>query len=1143
MATMTEKKDQTAPEVSPTETTAGACHGLTEHSTDNEWDRHLLAVNRPARYLGGEVGSVVKDHSRVEAKIAMAFPDTYEVGMSHLGLAILYKALNQHPRIACERVFAPWFDMEAELTATGKPLCSLESGVPLAQFDIIGFSLQHELTYTNVLQMLKLAGIPLRSEDRTGGRRWPLIIAGGPCANHPEPVAPFFDAFFIGEGEAAFPEMVIDYVRMTRDGVSMHDALTAIAAQAGGGLYIPALHETMADPATGLHFVMPPDRGYSNRDPYVTGVPAGRLGKPTTSATGSGSTARPLPANRMGSGSGISSVGASTSTSTSVGGGMDMSSIARRQHPRYTLGLGLPFPISRIIVPDLDQYPFPSRVCVPLTEAVFDRLSVEIARGCDRGCRFCEAGFSYRPKRERNPQSIVKTVLDGINATGFDEVGLTSLSTADYSAIETLITHLGPCLAAQGIGLSVSSLRAYGLKPSLLKAISQMRTSGLTLAPEAGTQRMRDVINKNITEDDLLDAASNAFRLGWNRLKLYFMMGLPTETDQDVEAIAETAKRVLTAARRASAAGYQSQTDDQDHQNITSRHNKGNPELSLSVSCHVPRPHTPFQWEAMDSLAELERKQRLLGQACKRYNIKLRWHNARISRLECILARGDRRLADTIETAFNKGCRFDGWDEFARLDWWDDALQETVGDVERYTGALPVNSILPWFHINTGVNRTFLIQERERAYAARNTIPCGVVVSDTPGVPESTDVPNAPDAHNEDTAQSHKSDQPSKKFHAVCYHCGLECTKEEMVHQYQETTSLDGSLLPCPVPITARAPSSPTGSSLSVNEPPVQTRFRLLFAKVGKARMLGHLDLVRHFPRLLKRAGARLALTKGFHPKPHLVFGPALRLGALGMGEYLDFIVQGEMDQQQLANNLAAMETMDGLILLAITTLPPQAPSISKSCAVADWLVVPGESLEDDDLLTSPPDPARGPFVLPPELEMKGAPWPLYQAAVINLQEHNPALTGSSLLSIPGIQCRHDGRALLLRVSAMEPMVRPESLLSAWAGRKVEPISVIRAGIWSKNANDLLTSPILMARSTPVENQVMGSGALFGHPATTATTATIATTATSTITTISKPDWPTLTGWSTDVDSEQPDQGFSVNNLFSIFSKHHGNVT
>jgi len=468
-------------------------------------------VDKPARYLGGEYGAIRKDWDAVDARVCLAFPDVYDIGMSHLGFKILYKILNDDPRTLAERAYAPWIDMEKELRVRSLPLVSLETARPLKDFDVVGFSLQFELTYSNILTMLDLGGIPLRAEDRGEGD--PLVIAGGPTATHPEPVAMFLDAVCIGDGEERTTEVALLWTSLKKQGVPRRERLEALAKLRG--VYVPSLYAIAIEPDTGLEVV------------------------------------------------------------------------------DHALIPGLALPVRRSLVADLNKFPFPDDGPVGGPEAIFDRMSIEIARGCTEGCRFCQAGMIYRPVRERDPQQIVDTVVSAVKKSGYDEASLTSLSTADYSCIAPLIEKVTAALAPEKVSLGVSSLRAYGLEETVLDDIRRVRASGITFAPEAGSQRMRDVVNKNVTEEQLMTTAERVFSRGWDGMKLYFMIGLPTEEEVDVREIVKVGKRAREVGRKVRKESNQG----------------GPPKVTVSVSTHVPKPHTPFQWCAMDREASVLEKQ------------------------------------------------------------------------------------------------------------------------------------------------------------------------------------------------------------------------------------------------------------------------------------------------------------------------------------------------------------------------------------------------------------------------------------------------------------------------------------------------------------------------------------------------------
>ena len=583
----------------------------------------LSRVQKPARYTGGEYNAVVKDRKKVDTRVALCFPDTYEIGMSNLGVRILYGVMNEMPGVWCERVFAPWGDMEEEMRREGISLYGLESGDPIEDFDIIGFSLGYEMAYSNVLNMLDLAGLPLRTEDRD--EESPLIIAGGTCAYDPEPLAPFVDIFSLGEGEEVTVELIELFRRGRREGWSRQELLLA-AAQIPG-LYVPSLYE-------------------------VTYRPDGTVDQ-----------VRPKP--------------------------------------------GAPELVTKRIVQDFDKAYFPVKTIVPSTEIVHDRVMLEVFRGCIRGCRFCQAGYAYRPVRSRDPKRLVEQGIAACKDSGYQEITLSSLSTSDYRPLEGLCDGLLEWCEPNKVSLSLPSLRADNFSMGLMERVQHVRKSGLTFAPEAGTQRLRDAINKNVTEEDLLNSCRTAFSGGWNAVKLYFMLGLPTETDEDVLGIADLARKVLQTWR--------------EHAPDKRRGCR----ITVSTSCFVPKPHTAFQWEPQVTREEYLRRVKLLRDNMRDRSITYHWHDPDTSFLEAVFARGDRRVADVIETAWRMGAKFDSWSEYFDMDRWLQAFQRCGLSPEFYANrARDREEVLPWSRVSTGVRADFLWHEREMAYQAVITPDC-----------------------------------------------------------------------------------------------------------------------------------------------------------------------------------------------------------------------------------------------------------------------------------------------------------------------------------------------------------------------------------------------------------------------------------
>ena len=591
---------------------------------NKEVEKILLKVQKPGRYVGGEMNSVIKDKNKVNIRFAFCFPDVYEVGMSHLGMKILYSLFNQKEDIWCERVFAPWTDMEALMREKHIPLYALESGDPLTEFDFIGFTLQYELSFTNILNMLQLGGIPVKSCDRRELKN--IVCAGGPCACNPEPIADFIDLFFIGEGEEVDLEVMELYRECRKNGDSKHDFL--IKAAQIKGVYVPSLYNVEY-----------------NEDFTVKSV------TPTFNA---------------------------------------------------------PEKVEKRLMMDMDKSYYPENFVVPMIEIIHDRAMEEIFRGCIRGCRFCQAGFLYRPVREKSVDVINRQCHMLCNNTGYDEVSLSSLSSSDYTQITELLTELNGWAKNEKVSISLPSLRVDGFSDEIISRIKTVRKSGLTFAPEAGTQRMRDVINKNVLEDELMETCSKAFNGGWNKVKLYFMIGLPTETSEDIAGIAELGQKVVNTFYK-----------------CENRPKGKGVSVTLSTSSFVPKPFTPFQWEPQDTEAVLKEKQRTIKESIKTKKITYNYHDSSTSFLEAVFARGDRRLCRVMELALERGFHFDGWGECFDLDKWLELFRECGISPEFYANRRrSFDEVLPWDHIDYGVTKEFLINECKKAYSNQTTFNC-----------------------------------------------------------------------------------------------------------------------------------------------------------------------------------------------------------------------------------------------------------------------------------------------------------------------------------------------------------------------------------------------------------------------------------
>jgi len=730
------------------------------HVTQNQ----LLEVDKPARYMGGEMGIIRKENP--EILFALAFPDVYEVGMSHLGFQILYKILNTPDWLAAERIYAPWPDREAQLRGAAAPLATLESGRPLRQTDIIGFTLQHELSYTNILNMLDLSGIPLHAAERDA--RWPLVVGGGPCAYNPEPLADFFDAFLLGDGEEATLEIAAACRNWKRSAGSKGELLTALAKIPG--VYVPA------------HY----------RVDYLDN---GRIGSIT-----------PLMSD-------------------------------------------LP-PVRRRFLGDLESADYPDSPVIPFMKTVHDRVSMEIGRGCTRGCRFCQAGYIYRPVRERSPKMILETIDRTLKATGYDEVSLLSLATGDYGCLTPLLKELMGRYAESKVAISFPSLRVGTLTDELIEEVKKVRKTGLTLAPEAGSERLRRVINKGISEEALLADARTAYGAGWRLIKLYFMIGLPTETMDDINAIIDLGRRVKTEGKLSGRGG----------------------EVNVSVSSFVPKAHTPFQWEPQISYEEILTKQEYLRYELKRKKLNFKWHDAPLSVIEGVFARGDRRLGAVLVEAHRLGCRFDSWGDHFSFPAWQKAFAAAGIDPRFYLRRRDLDEMLPWDHLDSGVTKEFLLKERQLAFDGTLTPDCRT---------------------------------------GACSACGVCDFKTVRMR----TVNHDMSTLP-----SLQGGAAPWGEGTS--------RVRIRFTKTGSMRYLSHLEMINLFTRAVARGGIPVRFSQGFHPHPKFSFATALSVGVESRAEYLDMEVAAGFVAEAAMTALNAV-LPEGMTVLEAREIPLKSESLS----------------------------------------------------------------------------------------------------------------------------------------------------------------------------------------------------------------------
>jgi radical SAM family uncharacterized protein/radical SAM-linked protein len=713
-------------------------------NSESEWTDILRKVEKPGRYVGGEWNSIRKDPSRVQAKIALVFPDIYEIGMSYLGQKVLYAALNAKSRFLAERVFAPWPDLENELRSGRRPIFSLENRLPLDAFDIIGFSLLYELNYSNILTILDLGRIPFASADR--GELGPLVIAGGPAVFNPEPLTDIFDAFFLGDGEDGFIEIADKYIEWRQGGGSKADLLNELAGIEG--VYVPRLYDSYQPPQSHL--------------------------------------------------------------------------LARRPGP------GQPARVKKRVLSVLTGESFPAKIVVPDIQAVFDRVAIEVARGCPQRCRFCQATSIYFPFRAMSPSAAISKIRRSLDVTGFEDISLSALSISDYPYLEETVNALMRDLARRKVSLSLSSLRPRGLTSGIADNILRVRKTGFTLVPEAGTDRLRRVINKDIHTQEILEAAANAFSRGWRLLKLYFMVGLPTETEADLAGLVELTGEIVKVGRSIL---------------------KSAPRINLSLSSFIPKPHTPFQWLRMAEEGELIDKQRLIRSRLHRFpSVRIKDHPTKISILEGVFSRGERRLGSVLAQAWRRGARFDSWKDHFVFSRWEDAFTAEGLDYRAYLRALDVKAVLPWDHVDPGIGKDFLLSELRKALRAETTPSC---------------------------------------LEASCADCGGCPPDLRTGKSFVEKINVGPSRFP-------------TFGRKSDNV----IRYEMFYSKDGSARFFSHRDIVNHIQRAFRRAGIEPAFSEGFHPHMIVSYAPALALGMKGKAECLEFRSPHEFDEKSFVRRV-----------------------------------------------------------------------------------------------------------------------------------------------------------------------------------------------------------------------------------------------
>lgn len=750
----------------------------------------LPYVNKPGRYTGNEYNVVRKELNSLEVRVALAFPEIYELGMSYVGYDILYHILNSQPDVWAERVYAPWLDAEEVLRKKQIPLFSLESRTPLIEFDWIGFTLQYELTYSTFLNMLDLSGIPLRAENRH--EKWPLIIGGGPSVNNPEPIVAFFDVFLIGDGEEAVLEICEAVKKYKKEKLSKQDCLKILSKIQG--VYVPSFYQVFS--------------------------------------------------NRFG----------------------EFQEIRAKSND-------LPKSIKKRIIPELHTKNYPLKPLVPLIEVTHDRLSLEIMRGCTEGCRFCNAGMIYRPLRQRTVDDIINITQQAIHSTGYKEVSLLSLNSSDYDDLKWLMAKEKMLLSEDKISFTFPSLRLDGLTPEMVDFVQTFKKSGFTFAPEAGSQRLRNVINKNIREEHILETLQLVLQNGWQLVKFYFIIGLPTEKEQDLQAIVDLVHKCRDMAKKF-----------------------GDVRFNISISPFSPKPHTPFQWEKQDAPEELERKSLLIRHQLSADNINVTWRDGYLSSLETVFTRGGRELGNVLEEAWQNGSKFDGWNEGFNWQIWENAFNKFNIHWKKYLNPISISVSLPWDHIDIGISKSFLQKEKFRAYEGKLSQDCKDYICLGCGLNRK---------EFEHLVNCYKKKPPSTKSEKYSASINSSSARE-----LPQTISYGRSAKKRPITIQ-----------------PIKKRIRLRYSKIGLSRFISHLDIARLFDRAARRAQISLVYSQGFTPRPRMSFGPPLALGIASIAEYVD--VEAEMGYEHDIQMKLNQVLPEGIQILMQKIIYAKVPSLA----------------------------------------------------------------------------------------------------------------------------------------------------------------------------------------------------------------------